>query len=424
MIDTLKQRSFSFLWVAGLISMIGDWVLFIGLPLHIYKITGSTLATGALLVVSTLPALVFGSIAGVFVDRWDRRRTMIITNVLQAILLLPLLLVQSAGQIWIIYAVLFVESTLSQFFTPAEKALLPQLVDAQYLASANSLNALNSNVSRLLGPALGGMIVGLAGLAGVAFVDALSFALAAVLIMFVVNKAQPSKAAEPSAVNIWASVGRVRKEWREGLDFVLHTPSLAALFAIGTITMVGEGFFGTLIVPFVLKVMRGSESDFGYLMAAQAVGGIIGSILIARTARTIPTYRLFGICAIAFGLLDLVLFYYPLWISGVGLGMLLIALVGIPAIGMGTGLMTLLQTLSTDVYRGRVFGVYGALSALLMLSGAVVSGILGEHVSIVLLLTIQGLGYVLAGILALRVLRRTEVSDGVRPIIKAEMSET
>src|SRR5437868_533071 len=98
--------------------------------------------------------------------------------------------------------------------------------------------------------------------------------------------------------------------------------------------MVGEGFFNTLIVPFVLKVIRGTESDFGYLMAAQAVGGVVGSILIAQIATTIPTYRLFGVCAIAFGLLDLALFYYPLWISGIGLGLLLIALVGVPSVGI------------------------------------------------------------------------------------------
>jgi MFS family permease len=177
-------------------------------------------------------------------------------------------------------------------------------------------------------------------------------------------------------------------------------------------------------VPFVLKVMRGTESDFGYLMAAQAVGGIMGSLLIARIARTIPAYRLFGLCGIAFGLFDLALFCYPLMFSGIGLGLLLIALVGVPSVGFGTGLMTLLQTLSTDAYRGRVFGVYGALSALFAMIGAAVSGLLGEHMSLVLLLTIQGLGYVLAGSLALLVLRRTAASPETWTLIKAESSET
>src|SRR5215813_2524540 len=110
MIETLRQRNFALVWVAGLISMTGDWVLYVGLPVFIYKLTGSTLATGGLLVVSFIPGLALGSLAGVFVDRWDRKRTMIVTNLLQAAVLLPLLLVHTVAETWIVYLVLFVSS--------------------------------------------------------------------------------------------------------------------------------------------------------------------------------------------------------------------------------------------------------------------------------------------------------------------------
>ncbi|MEP7284253.1 MAG: MFS transporter [Chloroflexota bacterium] len=136
MMAILRHRDFSLLWFAGLISMLGDWVLRIGLPLYVFKLTGSTLATSAMFVAGVLPGLLFGSIAGVFVDRWDRKRTMIITNLLQAGVLLPLLTVHSIDQVWIVYVVLFTTSTISQFFTPAESALLPLLVDEKDLASA------------------------------------------------------------------------------------------------------------------------------------------------------------------------------------------------------------------------------------------------------------------------------------------------
>jgi Na+/melibiose symporter-like transporter len=391
--------------------MVGDWVMLVGLPLFIYKLTGSTLATGALLAVGTGPAILFGSIAGVFVDRWDRKRTMIFTNLIQALVLLPLLVVHSREQIWIVYAVLFVGSTLSQFFVPAEKALLPLLVEEKYLAPANSLSALNGNLARLLGPALGGLIVGLTGLIGVAIIDAVSFVLAAALIMFITRQRPlPARAAPPSA-SPPASVKRVSGEWREGLKFILHATSLTRLFAISTITMVGEGFFGTLMVPFVVNIVHGTESDYGYLMTCQAIGGIVGSILIARIAQRFPAHRLFGVCAILLGLLDLALFYYPLWIRGVGLGMLLIGLAGIPSAGFGIGLMTMLQALTTDAYRGRVFGVYGTLSALLLLVGAVLSGVLGEHINVVLLLTVQGAGFIVAGSLGLMLLQAASIGS-------------
>ena len=95
MLAVLRQRNFALVWVAGLISLTGDWLLFVGLPLYVYQLTGSTLATGAAVVVRVLPRLVLGSVAGGFVDRWDRRRTMIATNLLLGLCLLPLLTVRS-----------------------------------------------------------------------------------------------------------------------------------------------------------------------------------------------------------------------------------------------------------------------------------------------------------------------------------------
>lgn len=133
MIAVLRQRNFSLLWFAGLISMIGDWMLRIALPVYIFELTNSTLATGLMFMVSTLPRLLFGSIAGVFVDRWDRRRTMIAANFLMALGLLPLLLVNSLDSLWIIYVVAFVQALISQFFGPAENALLPGITIALIL---------------------------------------------------------------------------------------------------------------------------------------------------------------------------------------------------------------------------------------------------------------------------------------------------
>jgi Na+/melibiose symporter-like transporter len=402
-----RNRNFTLLWVAGLISMIGDWTLRIGIPVYIYRMTGSTLATGALLVVGTVPGLVFGSVAGVFADRWDRRRTMIVASVAMAVSLLPLLLVQSLEQIWIVYVVLFVEGTLAQFFVPAERALLPLLVGEDDLVAANTLNALNGNLARLLGPSLGGLVVAVGSLSAIAVIDAVSFMLATGMIVLVAyeHKAAVVEAARVSLLSTW---GSVQREWREGFAYVKRTPALANLLLIVGITAIGEGFTGTLFVPFVTEVMQGTDSDVGYLMAAQAVGGILGSLFIARIAKRVSPQRMLAVCAVIFGILDLVLFYYPLWIPGVAPGLVLIALVGIPVIGFGTGFMTLMQTLSVDAYRGRVFGMYGALSALLLLIGAILSGVLGQYVSIVVLLTVQGGGYIVAGVLAFLLLGRRE----------------
>ncbi|MEP7284252.1 MAG: MFS transporter [Chloroflexota bacterium] len=270
----------------------------------------------------------------------------------------------------------------------------------------NSLSALNSNLARLLGPVLAGILVGLTGLSNITLIDTASFLIAAGLIALI-HYRKPLRQTQSAEVNVLSSVGNVGREWNDGLHVVLATPSLVILFVITAFIMIAEGFFGTLIVPFVARIMHGTEIDFGLLMASQAIGGIIGSIFIVRIARTIPAYRLIGICAISFGILDLALFYYPLWVSGIGLGLLFIGLVGIPSVGVFAGRTTLIQTLTKDAYRGRVFGALSAVSALLMLVGAVIAGVLGERVNLILLLTADGLGYLFAGIVALTLLGRT-----------------
>src|SRR5215207_4222386 len=109
MFRLLRQRNFALLWFAGLTSMIGDWVLFISLPIYTYNLTQSTLATGLMFMVGTLPRILLGSLAGVYVDRWDRRKTMAAADWSRAVLILLLLFVRSAEWIWIVYLVAFIE---------------------------------------------------------------------------------------------------------------------------------------------------------------------------------------------------------------------------------------------------------------------------------------------------------------------------
>jgi predicted MFS family arabinose efflux permease len=135
--------------------------------------------------VEVIPPILLGSVAGVFVDRWDRRWTMIGANVVRGLLLLPLLIFSSAEQIWIVYAVAFLESVVNLFFGPANNALLPQLVKEDELVTANSLDALGENVARIIGPAIGGALLAAVGLGAVAITDVASYLIGGVLIFFI-----------------------------------------------------------------------------------------------------------------------------------------------------------------------------------------------------------------------------------------------
>jgi MFS family permease len=401
MLATLRNRNFSLLWFAGLISIAGDWMLNIALPLYVYQMTGSTLATSTMFIAAMLPNLLFGSVAGVFVDRWDRRRTMVVANLLLAVGLLPLLAVRSTDQLWIIYLVAFFESTVEQFFGPAKDALLPRLVDEKHLVAANSLNSLNNNLARLIGPALGGAAAALIGLGGVALLDAASFVIAALMIALIVGAPRAEPAAPAATGSPWAAVGR---EWLDGLRLIVRGDKLRVIFVLMAITSLGEGVFGVLFVVFVNQILHGGAPEIGWLMSAQAVGGLIGGVVVGWIGHRFAPTRLIGIGSVLFGLLDLAIFNYPRFSASFLPAIGLFVAVGVPGVIARTGINTVLQTVVADEFRGRIFGALGMTASLMMLIGSTVAGTFGDRVGVIAILNIQGGVYVLAGLVAFALL--------------------
>ncbi len=414
MMKVLFQRNFALLWWGGLISMTGDWMLRIALPAYIFQLTGSALATGIMFMMGQLPTLLLGSVAGVFVDRWDRKRTMVIANLLHMVGVLPLALVQSEEWLWVVYVVAFWQSCVGQFFAPAEHALLPTLVDEAELVTANSLNALNNNLARLIGPALGGALALAWGLGGVALLDAATFGIAAGMIALI---RMPERAVrEPSEQETAKAVGigAVWREWRAGLAIVAGTPILRVLFTIIALWAFGEGFIAVLFVPFVTEVMGGQALEVGWLMSAQAIGGLVGGVVVAKIGGRIPPARLLGPCSILFGLIDLVIFNYSLFLPGFLLGVVLFMVVGIPGAGSFSSLMALLQTSVSDEYRGRMFGAFTTTFGVVVLIGMGLATLLGDVVGILPLINIQGIAPVIAGVVAMVGLRNVESEQAGR----------
>jgi MFS family permease len=375
------------------LSLTGDWVLLTGLLLVVYQLTGSTLALAVTVLAATLPRVIVSSFAGVFVDRWDRRRTMFVCNVLLGLGLLPLLLVHSADRLWLVTLVLLFESTVVQFYRPAEGALLPLVVPEAELVPANALNGLSTNVARLSGPPLGAFLVALGGLDSVVLFDAASFLVGALTVALVrVARVDHTDAQVRSAV--W-------HEWLAGLEIVRRQSVPRMLFVFLAITGVGEGLISALFVPFATRVLHGSEITFGALVSAQAAGGLVGSLLLGRFGSAASPAKLLGGAAVVFGVLDLCIFYSPLVSSSLLVPLLLMVAVGLPSVAIGASALLLVQTFVADAQRGRVLGALFAVSALSGLIGTGVAGVLGDVVGIVPLLTVQGLGYVMAGALVL-----------------------
>ncbi|MEP7040048.1 MAG: MFS transporter [Chloroflexota bacterium] len=413
MLRVLRQRDYALLWFGGLISMLGDFVLFVGLPYEIYRLTGSTIATAGMLLAFLVPNILLGSVAGVYVDRWDRRRLMISVNLLQAVSLLGLLLVDGLG-LWVIYAVLFLESSISQLFNPAQVALMPSLLAGgeDELLTANSLSGVGRHLARLIGPAIGGVIVAAGGLAAVAVVDSASFVASAGMLALIRARPpapRPTDSLEQAALSAW---GRLAHEWREGLRIVWHQPVLRALLVFFAITAVGEGLTGTLFVPWVVNALHSDSTGYGWVLSTQAIGGLAGAIVVARMgARLRPLPLLIG-SALVFGAIDLLLFTYPLIYPHIAPALIMLVIVGVPGAAMGAAQTTLQQSQTEDWHRGRVVGAIGAVAGVGALIGAVSAGILGEFIPAVLLLIVQGSGYLIGGtVVALMVGRRRVAAD-------------
>lgn len=425
MIAPLRQRAFALLWAGSLISRVGDWVLLVGLPLEVYRLTGSPVATGATFFAGLLPTLLLGSVAGVFVDRWDHRRTLIIANVLLALGLLPLLAVHATHDLWIVYTVSFLESALAQFSTPAAGAFLPQVVAEDRLVAANALNGLGANLTRLVGPPLGGVAAGLVGLTGVALLDAVSFLVASALLARVrVAPAPPHRPrvdAAAAASHAWSAIWH---DWVAGLAVVRHDRVVSVVFLMAATSGVGEGVFITLLVPFVTRVLHGGGQGYGWFLGAQAIGGVLGSILLGRLGRAGASSRFLALGALGLGLIDLAIFNYPAIIPGLTLALILVAIAGVPGAAMGIGMNTVLQTVVADAYRGRVLGAFGTTLGLFMLAGTVLAGALGDRLGIVPVLNIQGGTLILTGALALLFLPRGGATVSTATVDGASASST
>lgn len=424
MLRVLRQRNYALLWFGGFVSNLGDFVLFVGLPYEVYRLTDSTLAIAGTVLSHLIPRILVGSIAGVYVDRWDRRRLMIVVNLLQAVIILPLLLVPQLG-LWVVYAVLVVESSVSQLFRPAETAIMPLLLKGgkDELLTANALEGVGHHLSRLIGPAIGGIVVAIGGLSAVTVVDSVSFVASAAmlaLIRMTPTTHHVTESIEHAALSAW---GRLVHEWRQGLQVVVRQPILRALLVFATITAIGEGLTSALFVVWVVGPLHSDSTGWGLVLSTQAIGGLAGALVIARLGTRLRPLPLLIGGALAFGGIDLVLFTYPALYPHIGPALVMLVIVGVPGAAMGAATTTLQQVETEDSHRGRVAGAIGAVAGVGALIGAVAAGVLGEFVPVILLLVTQGSVYVLGGTAVWLMVRRSHGPSTVETAPPARLNE-
>lgn len=376
-----------------MVSVAGDWVLNAALPFYVYDETGSTMATAGMIVARLAPSVALGSVAGVFVDRWSRKRVLVWTNLLQAAVVTVLLVIPMTGSLWVVFLVAATQSVVSSFSSPAESALLPSLVGPDELLAANALNTLNNRLARLVGVPVGGLLLAYVGLEAIVIVDAVSFAAAALLIAPITAPSAPRVVAQASSS--WKSF---RREWLEGLGLVRRDRTIALLFLVLGLMTFGGTMLDPLTVAWVRDVLDEGPQVFTWILTVHAASGILGSLLVGGVGQRFTPRDLIGWGSLAAGAALALRYNVP----SLGLALAMSAVAGLTSVASSTGVETLAMQSVRDELRGRVFGSLNATLSLLSLAGAAIGGVAAELVGLVPSLNIATGLIALAGIVVLR----------------------
>jgi MFS family permease len=285
--------SFSALWAGQLISLFGDRVHQVALAFLVLGLTNnSPIALGAVFFAATLPNLLFSPIAGTFVDRWDQREVMVVSDLLRAALVL-LIPIAAITNLLLVYPLAFLITTVSIFFRPARVAVLPRIVRDDELLTANSALWIGETLADIVGYPLAGLFVWFLGNAlPLAFwIDAATYAASGALIWTIVVPP-----VQRAAGAVEAARGKLLAEMREGWQFLRREPVLFANTLQATVAQFTLGMMIALMAVYAADVIVGTpfgpEAVFGFLETGIGIGGLVGGVLVGLIGGRWPKGRM------------------------------------------------------------------------------------------------------------------------------------
>ncbi|MEJ7900841.1 MAG: MFS transporter [Thermomicrobiales bacterium] len=403
MTQLLSNRIFARFWLAGLFFVLATWSLHITMLVYVFELTGSPFATGLIPVFASVPGIVLGPIAGVLVDRWDRKRVMAGSAI--ALVGLLIMTIPFASQLGVeaLYAIIFVQAMVMTFFVPAENALLPTLVQDDDLATANSLNALNDNLGRIIGPAVGAGIFVQFGFAATLVASALNYAAGWVCLVGVQSgTANPEAVTSDGEWSLREAGARMVSEFREGLGAVRTSRVLAVVVAVWALYMVADVPFSAVLPAFVGESLGMGPEGLGIMIPIRGLTGVIGGVLVVALSRRVPASTLLAGGLFGYGWSIAMLGV----INDFGLGLWLTIVNGPSAAAVQTGLATTLQRATAPEMRGRVFSLVGIVNGVIVIVVSLAAGSLGGIAGTRAVVILSGALQVLPFLLVMTMLRR------------------
>jgi MFS family permease len=273
MFQALRIPDFRLLWASSLINSFGSWLLVLAIPAHILMTTRSLRDTGLTLAAQYLPLLLLGPVAGVFADRWDRRRLMIATNLFCAGAVAVMLLGTSAGRYWVLYAALIAENGGTVLYAPAVQARTPAIVGTgPLLSSANALTSFSSGTVRLIGGPLGGILLAVSGIKWLICADALSYLLSAAAMF-------RTSGSDGEHANRKTAISDVARDLIEGARVLRYQPVARALLPVTVIFLAANASLSAVLIPLGIQRLGGTEHT-GFLLSGLGAGFLLGAPVI------------------------------------------------------------------------------------------------------------------------------------------------
>ena len=372
--DVLRGDVMRRVWYAQVVSLFGDFLaLFAVIAVVSFRLHATPNEITGVQIAYMLPFVFMGPIAGVFVDRWPLKPTLIASDLIRAVL--ASLLISSAS-IWNVYAVLAALSCVSAFFGPAQTVTIRSHVPAEGLISANALMQMAFMGSRIVGPATAGLIVGQFGPKLCYALDVVSFLVSASLIGSVIIR-RPASMKAPTE----SSRNRIHAIWfdmREGMSFIVHHGAILFVVLAMAAGLFTIGCFGPLIAIFVRDSLHASPRVFGIVSGMVGIGLLVGTQLIRMMARhaTNDTLVLSGLAGIGGGvlLLGAIPHIAATLVSTFAIGFAFAAIM-VPA-------QTLIQRETPHEMLGRVGSTNASIIFLGQILGLVLSGVLAEAIGV------------------------------------------
>jgi MFS family permease len=407
--EVLRNRNFFLLWLGQIISQLGDRLGQMALIAFVSVKPGSSaIDIAKVLSLTIIPVFVVGPLAGVYVDRWDRRRTMYISDFLRAVLMLviPFFLFY-AKALGAIYLLIFVIYCVGRFFIPAKLSIVPDLVAKKDLLIANSLVNITGMIAAILGFGVSGILVERLGAKGGFYLDALSFFVSGMLIFLIAKKSVSSVGFKQVGQEIVEMIRKsVFQELKEGVLYFLKNKNIRFAALVMFILSSALGAASVVLIAFVQEAFHSLTRDLGFFSMFLGVGLFSGSLIYGRFGHRFSQHKIIFTSLISSGIMltvfALAIGRYPYF----GLATLLTFLMGFLVSPIIIATNTIIHKVSSNEMMGKTFSSLEIVMHLGFIIFMFVSGFLAQKFTHITILVSTGILFIILGIVNLMLHRK------------------